>query len=143
MDLVERRSNGELRVTDHKTGKASVPRHGIIHGGTALQPVLYALATEKLFAGQNVVAGRLNYCTAAGGFEARIVPLDDRARRAAELVANTVGQALDEGFLPAAPADGACRFCDYRVVCGPYEELRSRRKPKAKLAGLRELRNTP
>jgi hypothetical protein len=104
---------------------------------------VYALAPEKLVAGQNVVAGRLNYCTAAGGFEARTVPLDDRARRAAELVANTVGQALDEGFLPAAPADGACRFCDYRVVCGPYEELRSRRKPKAKLAGLRELRNTP
>ena len=35
-----------------------------------------------------------------------------------------------EGFLPAAPAKGACRWCDYRPVCGPYEEMRvTARKP--------------
>ena len=27
-----------------------------------------------------------------------------------------------------APAKGACRFCDYQIVCGPYEELRTARK---------------
>ena len=40
-----------------------------------------------------------------------------------------VGEALEAPFLPAAPGEGKCRWCDYRDVCGPYEELRSRRKP--------------
>ena len=46
----------------------------------------------------------------------------------AQVVA-TVGRALDGGFLPAAPAKDGCRYCDYRRVCGPYEETRWHRKP--------------
>ena len=45
-----------------------------------------------------------------------------------------------KGFLPAAPAKDACRWCDYRPVCGPYEEQRVRRKPKDRLADLQRLR---
>ena len=43
--------------------------------------------------------------------------------------------------LPASPAPGACRWCDYQVVCGPYEELRTGRKRPAfaPLAKLRKL----
>ena len=50
---------------------------------------------------------------------------------------------LAAGFLPAAPRDGACRYCDYRIVCGPYEEIRLRRKDQGRLARLRLLRGTP
>ena len=46
-------------------------------GGTSLQPVLYALAAEKLFgATAKVESGRLYFCTSAGGFTEHIVPLD-------------------------------------------------------------------
>jgi hypothetical protein len=34
-------------------------------------------------------------------------------------------------------------WCDYRPVCGPYEELRTRRKPKEALASLLTLRGMP
>jgi CRISPR/Cas system-associated exonuclease Cas4 (RecB family) len=119
-------------------------RDFVIGGGKTLQPVLYALVAERLL-GQPVEAGRLYYCTAAGGYEERVVPLNDAARVAIAELAQVVGAALAEGFMPAAPDDGECRYCDYRRVCGPHEELRVRRKTvangvEARLKGLRQLR---
>ena len=88
----------------------------------------YTLRFEKLFPEGTVESGRLSYCTAAGGFEERVVPLDETARKRAAAVAETVEEALSEPFLPALPSKDACRFCDYQTVCGPYEWLRTRRK---------------
>ncbi len=142
IDLVEARS-GTLRATDHKTGRPPPALAGlVIGGGKVLQPVVYGLALEKIFAGQPVGAGRLYYCTDRGGFAAREVDLDDRARAAMALVAAALGQALEAGFLPAAPEPGACQRCDYWGVCGPYEELRTARK-KGGLGRLTELRSHP
>jgi CRISPR/Cas system-associated exonuclease Cas4 (RecB family) len=115
----------------------------VVGGGASLQPVLYALAAEKLFPEARDVAGRLYYCTAAGGFSEVSVPLDEAARRSADRVARTIEAALARPFLPAAPAEGACRWCDYAEVCGPYEELRTRRKSRAELAELVQLRELP
>ena len=74
---------------------------------------------------------------------AREVALDDAARAAAAQVARTVGAALEDAFLPAAPDRDACRWCDYRPVCGPYEELRVSRKHQPGLAALSKLRELP
>jgi CRISPR/Cas system-associated exonuclease Cas4 (RecB family) len=139
---VERGGTGRVRVTDHKTGKERVKPGAVLDGGRALQPVLYALAAEKLLPEASVESGRLYYCTAAGGFEEREVPLDAAAREGAAALAEVIGGALDAAFLPAAPAAGACRWCDYREVCGPYEELRTdeRHKPADRLAPLAKLR---
>ncbi|HEY5657271.1 MAG TPA: PD-(D/E)XK nuclease family protein [Myxococcota bacterium] len=143
IDLVERSRDGRIRVTDHKTGKPRVRSGQVVAGGQALQPVLYALAAEKLFPDAPVESGRLSYCTAAGGFTECVVPLDERARASAAALAEVVGDALERGFLPAAPDKGACRWCDYRAICGPYEELRAGRKPQAPLAPLARLRGLP
>ncbi|MBK8251972.1 MAG: PD-(D/E)XK nuclease family protein [Polyangiaceae bacterium] len=140
IDLVEKRRDGSLRATDHKTGKARAEEGERIAGGERLQAVLYALALEKLFPKARVEGGRLFYCTSAGGFENVQVPLDLDAREKADVVAYTIGQAIDTAFLPAAPAPGACRFCDYRPVCGPYEEERIRRKRPDELMALKKLR---
>ncbi len=140
IDLVERRRDGSLRATDHKTGKARAEEGERIAGGERLQPVLYALALEKLFPGTRVDGGRLFYCTSAGGFDDVNVPLDLEARDKADIVAFTIGQAIENAFLPAAPAPGACRYCDYKPVCGPYEEERLRRKRGDELVQLRRLR---
>ncbi len=129
IDLVERDGSGRLRVTDHKTGSVRFKEGGVIAGGNMLQPVLYALAVEKLVPGSEVTEGRLSYCTVNGGFEVRSVPLEAAARDAARALAEAVGKAIEAGFLPALPAPRACEFCDYAVVCGPYEEQRTRRKP--------------
>jgi CRISPR/Cas system-associated exonuclease Cas4 (RecB family) len=114
----------------------------VIGGGEILQPVLYALACEQLLP-EPVEAGRLYYCTAAGGYEERTVPLDERSRAAAREVSQVVARALADGFLPAAPVPRACTWCDYRPVCGPNEEMRLRRKPPERLADLQRLRGMP
>jgi len=51
-----------------------------------------------------------------------------------------VDGALGAGFLPAAPDLRECEWCDYRRVCGPYEERRSAIKPRARLESLLRLR---
>jgi CRISPR/Cas system-associated exonuclease Cas4 (RecB family) len=146
IDLVEQRRDGALRATDHKTGKVRAKKDDtVIGGGEILQPVLYALTLERMFPGTKVVDGVLYYCTTAGGFEKVSVPLDDNARAAARMVAKTVGDALANGFLPAAPnvekkGYSACTWCDFKDVCGPYEEVRMRKKPQGPLKVLADLR---
>jgi len=142
IDLVECREDGTLRVTDHKTGKPRAREATVVGGGEILQPVLYALACERIFSAP-VSAGRLYYCTADGGYTERVVPLDARSRTAALEVVGIVGHALRDGFLPQAPRKDACRYCDYRPVCGPHEELRVERKPRDRLAELQRLREMP
>jgi len=142
IDLVERHVSGKLRATDHKTGKARAKYGVVIGGGQHLQPVLYALACETLLA-DPVEAGRLYYCTADGNFEERVVMLDEFARGYAGIMVETVGKALEAGFLPAAPAHDACVWCDYLAVCGPHEERRVRIKPQDRLVELKGLRELP
>ncbi|HSO38492.1 MAG TPA: PD-(D/E)XK nuclease family protein [Labilithrix sp.] len=142
IDLVEKDDAGRLRATDHKTGKVRAQRGDVIKKGEVLQPVLYALTIEKLFPKTEVKEGRLYYCTAAGDFTKVDIPLTQEARNAARLVAKTIGEAISTGFLPAAPAKDACRYCDFRSVCGPYEEIRTKRKSGERLKGLIELRRS-
>ncbi|MCL2777467.1 MAG: PD-(D/E)XK nuclease family protein [Polyangiaceae bacterium] len=142
IDLVEKHTSGKLRATDHKTGKVRAKLGETVIGkGEVLQPVLYALTIEKLFFNTKIEGGRLYYCTTLGGFTKVDIPLTQEARTAARLVATTVGDAIQTGFLPAAPAEGACKYCDFRPVCGPYEEIRTRRKARERMGPLMELRN--
>lgn len=143
IDLVEKGESGALRATDYKTGKVRAKEGMVIGGGEILQPVLYALALEKVLPNERSEAGRLYYCTSAGEFTEVNVPLDEAARAAAQKVADTVQQAILAGFLPAAPAKGACQYCDYLQVCGPYEERRTQRKSPSELIALESLRKEP
>ena len=141
IDLIERTAGGVLRVTDHKTGRHRAKAGATIQGGELLQPVLYALAAQRLFPEQRVESGRLYYCTADGEFRDHVVPLDDRALEAAGILSEIVSGAFEAGSFPALPREDACRWCDYRQVCGPDEELRTRRKPPP--VDLRRLREYP
>ena len=84
VDLVEARARptaaGELRVTDHKTGKDRTADRMVVGRGEVLQPVLYGLAVERVL-GRPVAESRLFYSTLSGGYGVRSVPLDDTARR--------------------------------------------------------------
>jgi ATP-dependent helicase/nuclease subunit B len=143
IDLIERGTDGRLRATDHKTGRVRAAKDLMIGGGKTLQPLLYALAAERILE-EPVEGGRLYYCTAAGGYEERSAILDSSARESIGRFARILHEALG-GFLPAAPDDGECQYCDYRRVCGPYEERRVQRKSEAegvriRLKDLLELR---
>ena len=59
-------------------------------------------------------------------------------------IGSTIDEAIARGFLPAAPRKDGCRWCDYRLVCGPYEESRVKnRKRRAELEPLFDLRGMP
>ena len=106
-------------------------------------PVLYALALERMFPEQRVAGGRLYYCTSAGEYKQVDIQLDDYARNAAGEVVAIVKDAIEKGFLPAAPNERACEYCDYRPVCGPHEEQRTQKKARDRLVQLRRLREMP
>jgi RecB family exonuclease len=143
VDVVEtRHGTQELRVTDHKTGRDRTSPKTVIGGGSVLQPVIYGLAVEKIL-GRPVVAGRLFYCTAPGGFTERIIPLSESGRRAGIAALEIVDRAIELGFLPPAPADRACTWCDFRAVCGPDEPRHLARKPTDPLGDLDALREMP
>ena len=136
--------NGSLRATDYKTGKAWAAQGTVIGGGATLQPALYALVLGKLFPEARVDGGRLYYCTYNGEFTTVEVPLDDRARSSVKALAHTLSDAVERGFLPAAPREPReCERCDYLPVCGPGEFARAGRKPAEQLLPLRTLREMP
>lgn len=140
IDLVERRGDGALRVTDYKTGKVQAGRRDVVRGGRILQPLLYAMACEALFPGVEVEASRLWYATHAARFEEVPFRLDEDARSSVAVVVRTVGDAIRTASLPAAPATGECRRCAYRPVCGSSEERRVlRKRPDEALSRMRDL----
>jgi CRISPR/Cas system-associated exonuclease Cas4 (RecB family) len=144
VDLVEQhRSRPVLRVTDHKTGKAPDQLPYCTGGGRVLQPALYAAAVESL-TGERVETGRLSYCTQRGNYLDVNIDWTDRNRTFVAHALGIIDQAIERGFLPAAPAQDACAQCDYRPVCGPYEETRAKRwKDQNALEQLNQLRSLP
>ncbi len=141
VDLVEARARptaeGELRVTDHKTGTDRTSDRMVVGHGEVLQPVLYGLAVEQAL-GRPVSHSQLLFSTVAGGYVARSVSLGETERRHGFEVL----EIIDRAIVPA-PRSGACAHCEFRVVCGPWEETRVRRKDDTKLVDLRVLRRMP
>jgi ATP-dependent helicase/nuclease subunit B len=74
MDLVEGSPDSALWVTDYKTGTYPDPIPEITGKGEVLQPLLYALAAEQLYAGKKVGGGRLFYATIHGGYRSIYMP---------------------------------------------------------------------
>lgn len=143
IDLVERSvTAGKLRVRDYKTGEDRGKKNLTVGFGEILQPTLYALAAENIF-GQPVVEGQLWYASSRGGFKERTVPLTASSRRDATLVLSTIDTAIQAGEFPAAPRQGACEYCDFHRVCGPYEERRVAQKKQDQLDTLIRLRELP
>ncbi len=143
VDVIETREGSqELRITDHKTGRNRTTARTVIGGGAALQPVIYGLAIEKIL-GRPVREGRLFYATTAGGFAEHPVPLSEANRRAGLEALEIIDRAIELGFLPAAPAERACAWCDFRSICGPDEPRHVARKTADPLGDLAALRGMP
>jgi CRISPR/Cas system-associated exonuclease Cas4 (RecB family) len=128
IDVVECQvSGGASRVTDHKTGKRPEKIPQWVGGGKHLQPLLYSLAAEQTLR-RPVGAGRLLYATPRGGYALIEIRADQRARQVLAKWLADVDSMLSGGFLPPVPEKDACKICDYRLICGPYEEQRIKRK---------------
>ena len=128
IDLVERHATrGVLRVTDHKTGKPPENIPAYVGGGLFLQPLLYGLTARQLL-GAEVECGRLLYATQRGEYQHAQIAITDRSRAILAKLLHNIDGSIAQGFLPPAPQKEACGHCDYRPVCGPYEEFRSSKK---------------
>jgi ATP-dependent helicase/nuclease subunit B len=128
VDLIEQsRHDNSLRITDHKTGVDRNKAGVIVGGGATLQPVLYGLAIETSM-GRPVIAGRLSYCTVQERFNERTVALNDVARESAREILTTIDSAIEDVLLNPSPSEGSCTRCDFKNVCGPYEEIRISQK---------------
>lgn len=123
IDLVEKHAARGLRVTDHKTGKRADPVPHFVGGGKLLQPLLYGLAARQILDAP-VECGRLLYATQRGGYVAVEIAINDRSRQVLSRLLENIDACIANGFLPPAPLKDACERCDYRPVCGPYEERR-------------------
>jgi len=144
IDLVERHAtSGAVRITDHKTGSFPQKPPAFTGGGAVLQPILYSMAASALLAGAQVQTGRLYFCTRKGDYKDVQIRYTPEARDALENVLRTIDEALEQGFLPAYPKPDACGYCDYRIVCGPYEVERTAKKRKDRLVPLLHLREQP
>ncbi len=142
IDLVERHAvRGVLRVTDHKTGKPPEKTPAYVGGGLFLQPLLYGLAARGLLEAE-VECGRLVYATQRGEYKHCEIAITERSRAFLAKLLRNIDGSIEKGFLPPAPQKEACGHCDYRPVCGPYEEFRFTRKNRRdeRLESLVEIR---
>lgn len=141
IDVVERRRDGTVQITDYKTGKASIETtdtQSILFGGRALQPLLYALAYEAL-TGSPAASGRLYYATIRGAYLATEVDAaSEQSRAVFESFVAGLDRAVASGRFPALPNPGVtyrvCDYCDYLPVCGPRPAGHGRTKARAGFA---------
>jgi CRISPR/Cas system-associated exonuclease Cas4 (RecB family) len=142
IDLVERRADGKVRITDYKSGKAWMPEGAIVNGGENLQPILYALAYEAL-TGEEVESARLYYCTQRERYAERVVRPDEEALAVVAEFQRRLDEEIELGFLPASPKPPlGCSYCDYLPVCGPRMQIDAERKQEdPRLSSLNWLRN--
>ncbi|MGH9162650.1 MAG: PD-(D/E)XK nuclease family protein, partial [Vicinamibacteraceae bacterium] len=139
VDLIEQRvGSAGLRVTDHKTGKSPASTWLVVGGGATLQPVVYGTVIEQVLQ-QRVLESRLFFATAQGGFSTHALTLTDEVRRAGVEVLEIIDRAVERGTFPAAPREKACRWCDFRPVCGPSEEQRFLRKDRSEASAVGDL----
>ena len=131
-----------LRIVDYKSGAYPKWNSAItVHGGEVLQPLLYAMAAHRIF-GMRVRGGRLLYASVRGQYRSHSIAVTPENEEVLTTCLGYINTAILNAFLPAAPATGACEHCDYRRICGPYEEERLKRK-KDTLGGLQEMRKLP
>ena len=107
--------------------------------GEKLQPVLYSLAVEAARRA-TVAEARLSFPTSAGGFSQCTIPISEESRNQGLEVLRIIDNAIATAFLPPAPREDGCKYCDFRPVCGPYEQRRAAKKNPNLLEDLIRLR---
>ena len=149
MDLLEEDGAGEYRVVDFKTvgRRSSIPSKGkVLDGGESLQLHLYARglrARPDALPEDARVSGAYLYVTEEEGVAERARSCEEVEERMADvdaLLDYFLASASEGRFFPT-PSDAGCRYCDYKLLCGPDRAERAARKEGAReVSDLQELR---
>ena len=121
IDRIDRRAEGGLVLRDYKTGRAPRDDGGVFRGGKQLQIPFYVLAAAKLFPGESVESGFLDYVD--GGRQVAFRPEHVTGPKFKALLRELV-DLIAKGVFVQEPT--ACDFCDFKVVCGPKGLLQRR-----------------
>ena len=125
-------------MTDHKTGADRTQPGLVVGGGEVLQPVLYAPRRRGGAASVRCATRACRSAPAAAASASVSSRSTPRSRTAGLEVLATIDRAIVAGRFHPAPREGACTHCDFRPVCGPYEEERVRARTRCReLAALR------
>ena len=139
MDLLERNGAGEYRVVDFKTVRRAdrVPaRNKVLDAGESLQLHLYARhlrARSGALPEDARVIGAYLYVTEEEGVVERARSCEDIEGRMADvdaLLDYFLASAGEGRFFPT-PSEAGCRYCDYKLLCGPDRAERAARKEGA------------
>ena len=141
VDLIETRAGlaGAARSPITRPDGTARPRSTVIGGGGTLQPVIYGLAVEQISSDPSR-EGRLFYATTGGRIRRASGPA---LRRQSSRRPRSAGDHRPRDRTrvpPAAPAERACTWCDFRSICGPDEPRHVARKAAEPLADLLALR---
>lgn len=137
IDRVDRGPNGELMVTDYKTGKPDKLKMvgdadpvARLAAGKKLQLPVYALALRGN-AGGDPVSARYWFITERHNFQQAVLPLDAGTEQKFGEVVQVLANTMREGYFPAVPGkeDGYtnsydnCNYCPYERVCPSSQRL--------------------
>jgi hypothetical protein len=128
VDRVDRRPDGELLITDYKTGSTrsydSMKDTNPLLGGHFLQLPVYALAFKG--DSDHPVRARYWFISEQADFATREVTLDDNLSRTFGNVVSTLVSTMRQGYFPAVPGEETfrgrdsydnCIYCPYDSLC--------------------------
>ena len=112
----------EWHVWDYKSGSTyAYDRGGRLQCGTKIQHAIYARAVEDLLGGRVTTSGYLFPTPRGAGARLPRECSDAELKDALNLLFDTIAT----GWFPHGGAD-ACKFCDFKMVCGGAERAAAR-----------------
>ena len=121
VDRIDGPQGPAFQILDYKTGGFwKDDWTGTFAGGRMLQHALYGLAVAELLTRANLkgrVVGAEYYFSATKGRQHRQHIPSPKAADVA-MVLSDLRNVIVSGLFVHAPADKACRFCDYQHACG-------------------------
>jgi len=136
-DRVDRTSDGQLVVSDYKTGRQgglTKLSKDPLAGGTRLQLPLYAMAARARFGGEGPVLARYWLVSGERHAPRYAVPLTDAVERRFRTVVGTIAAGVAAGAFPGVPGQmswrgfDACTYCEFDPVCPTTREREWTRK---------------
>ena len=122
IDRLTEHADGTFSVVDYKTGRVLDLEPGTIGDGQDLQLPLYMLASAQAL-GADLARGAASYefvSRRAGYVRITLTGEElERQRGRFDQVMDGITAGVASGDFHAEPGDGACRYCDFKMLCGP------------------------
>ena len=125
IDRIDRLNDGGFAITDYKTGSGrSFRADDLLDGGKKLQWALYAYVIEQLRGECVETSGYL--FPGKQDLGRRIEADPNLVRGEIVTLLRNAGLMVNGGFfLPAADPQKACKYCDYKRICGDTKQRKT------------------